>query len=138
MVALEAKPLPTLPWAEIDLSGPILVLVVPQVNTEIDKRKRDGRLGKRAREFNRLISPAAESGRPHRISEGSPTVDIAIARTARINWDNLDDLDPSEPDARVVAQILHARDVPDERKLLLSHDINPIAMASVKSCEPRL
>lgn len=130
MVALEAKPLPTLPWAEIDPSGPILILVVPQVNTEIDKRKRDGRLGKRAREFNRLIAPAAESGTPNRISGGSPAVDIAIARTTRINWDNLDDLDPAEPDARVVAQILHARDVPDERKLLLSHDTNPIAMAS--------
>ncbi|UVC15551.1 hypothetical protein [Mesorhizobium onobrychidis] len=130
MVALEGKPLPTLPWKEIDPVGPILVLVVPQVSTEIDKRKRDGRLSKRAREFNRLISPAAETGQPARIAEGPPAVDIAVARTARIDWDKLNDLDPEEADARVVAQILHARDVPEGQKLLLSHDINPIAMAS--------
>lgn len=130
MVALEGKPLPTLPWKEIDPSGPILVLVVPQVIKEIDKRKRDGRLAKRAREFNRLVSPAAESGRPARIAEGPPAVDIAVARTARVDWDMLDDLDPDEGDARVVAQILHALDLPDSRKMLLSHDINPIAMAS--------
>ncbi len=130
MVALEGKPLPTLPWKEIDPSGPILVLVVPQVSKETDKRKRDGRLAKRAREFNRLITPAAESGRPARIVEGPPAVDIAVARTARIDWDKLDDLDPEEGDARVVAQILHVFDVPDSRKMLLSHDINPIAMAS--------
>lgn len=129
-MALEGKPLPTLPWKEIDPSGPILVLVVPQVIKEIDKRKRDGRLAKRAREFNRLITPAAESGRPARIVEGPPAVDIAVARTARIDWDKLDDLDPEEGDARVVAQILHVFDVPDSRKMLLSHDINPIAMAS--------
>jgi len=130
MVALEGRPLRTLPWHEIDAAGPILVLVVPQVNAEIDKRKRDGRLSKRAREFNRLIGPAAEAASPTRISDGPPAVDIAVASCDRIEWDVLDDLDPEEGDARVVAQILYARDVPRERRLLLSHDINPIAIAS--------
>ncbi|UDL87313.1 hypothetical protein LGH82_19180 [Mesorhizobium sp. PAMC28654] len=130
MVALEGKPLETMPWHEIDPTGPILILVVPQVNSEIDKRKRDGRLGPRARAFNRLIAPAAETAAPHRIVEGPSPVDIAIARCARINWDLLDDLDPNEGDDRVVAQILHARDVPNDRKQLLSHDTNPIAIAS--------
>jgi hypothetical protein len=130
MVALEGKPLPNQPWGEIDQAGPILVLVVPQVLAEIDKRKRDGRLGKRAREFNRLISPAAESGMPRRIFDGPPTVDLAIAVCAKINWSAFDDLDPDEPDAKVVAQILHVRGVEPERKLLFSQDINPIAMAS--------
>jgi hypothetical protein len=50
MVALQGKPLSALPWQEIDAAGPILVLVVPQVMSEIDKRKRDGRLAKRARD----------------------------------------------------------------------------------------
>jgi hypothetical protein len=130
MVALEGKPLPSQPWSEIDPVGPILIMVVPQVNTEIDKRKRDGRLAKRAREFNRLIGPAAESASAVQISDGPPIVDIAIAKCARINWDSLNDLDPEEPDARVVAQILNVNDVPPERKLLFSQDINPIAMAS--------
>jgi hypothetical protein len=130
MVALEAKPMTRLPWQEIDPSGPILVLVVPQVNAEIDKRKRDGRLGKRAREFNRLISPAAESASAARIYQGPPVVDIAIATCDRVDWDSLNDLDPESPDARVVAQILHVRGVPPDRRLLFTHDINPIAMAS--------
>jgi hypothetical protein len=94
MVALEGKLLPTLPWKEIDAVGPILVLVVPQVRKEIDKRKRDGRLGKRAREFNSLIGPAAESGGTTPISGGLPPVDIGFATCERIDWDVLDDLDP--------------------------------------------
>jgi hypothetical protein len=130
MVALEARPLRELPWQEIDPNGPILVLLVPQVNTEIDRRKRDGRLAKRAREFNRIIAPAAETASPSRICDGPPVVDIAIAICDRINWDALDDLDPDSGDARVVAQILHARGVPHDKRLLFSHDINPIAMAA--------
>ncbi len=130
MVALEGKPLADQPWAEIDPVGPILVLVVPQVSTEIDKRKRDGRLGNRARAFNRLIRPAATSGKLHRIFQGPPAVDIGISIVDRIDWDALDDLDPDDPDAHVVAQILNARGVPQDRKLLLSQDINPISMAT--------
>ncbi|WP_155930634.1 hypothetical protein [Mesorhizobium sp. L2C084A000] len=130
MVALEGKPLETMPWHELDSTGPVLVLVVPQVNSEIDKRKRDGRLGKRARSFNRLISPAAETGFPHRIANGPPAVDIAVARHTRLDWDQHDDLDRDEGDDRVVVQILHARDVPEERKLLLTNDTNPIAIGS--------
>ncbi len=130
MVALEAKPLPKLPWHEIDPIGSILLLVVPQVNVEIDKRKRDGRLGRRAREFNRLISPAAESASATRVCEGPPNVDIGIAVCDRVDWGALDDLDPELADARMVAQILNARGVGLERSLLFSHDMNPLAMAS--------
>jgi hypothetical protein len=130
MVALEAKPLAMLPWHEIDDTGPILVLVVPQVNKEIDKRKRDGRLGQRARAFNRLIARAAEAASAVRIYEGQVVVDIALAVCERIDWTAYDDLDPEDGDARVVAEILHSRGAPSDRKLLFSHDINPIAMAA--------
>lgn len=130
MVALEGKPLADQRWRDIDRTGPILILVVPQVMREIDKRKRDGRLAKRARAFNRLIGPAAQSASTVRISDGPPIVDIGLAICDRVDWDALDDLDPEEPDARVVAQVLYARGVPAERRLLFSHDINPIAMAS--------
>lgn len=130
MVALEAKPLANLPWAEIDAAGPVLVLVVPQVMKEIDKRKRDGRLGRRARDFNRLIAPAAESGSAVQISVGPPQVNIAFAQIGRIDWDALQDLDPEEGDARVVAQVLNAAGVPAGVKTLFSYDNNPIAMAS--------
>src|SRR5690606_23748168 len=81
-------------------------------------------------EFNRLISSAAEAGLPTRICSGPPAVDIGIAVCDRIDWAALDDLDPEHADARLVAQVLHGRDVPHGLKMLLSHDINPIAMAS--------
>lgn len=130
MVALQGKPLEALPWAELDAEGPVLILVIPQVNAEIDKRKRDGRLNKRARAFNRLIAPAADNAAPHTIAAGPPAVDIAVARCERINWELFEDLDRDEGDDRVVAQILHALDVPNDRKLLLSHDTNPISIAA--------
>lgn len=129
MVTLEGKPLVSLPWTEVDPAGPILLLIVPQVMREIDKHKRDGRLARRAREFNRLVSPAAESAKPTRISDGPPAIDLAFAACDRIDWDALEDLDPDEGDARVVAQMLYARGLAVEKKILLSHDNNPIAMA---------
>lgn len=130
MIALEGKPLASLPWKEIDETGAILILVVPQVMKEIDKHKRDGRLGRRAREFNRIVGPAAETSSAVQISAGPPRVDIAFATIGKINWGAYDDLDPEEGDARVVAQILHAQDVPINKRLLFSHDNNPIAMAA--------
>jgi hypothetical protein len=130
MVALEGKPMHQLPWKEVDKAGPLLVLVLPQVMKEIDKRKRDGRLAKRAREFNRLIGPAAVAAAPAQIVAGPPAVDIAMAECERITWDAYDDLDPEEGDDRVVAQLLHAKGIPNDRKLLFSYDNNPIAIAS--------
>jgi hypothetical protein len=90
-------------------SGAILLLFVPQVLKEVDSKKRDGRLAKHAREFNRLIAPAAETGGVVRLVDGPPFVDLALAVTNRIDWDQLDDLDPDEPDARVVAQVLNEK-----------------------------
>jgi hypothetical protein len=130
MVILECRLLTELPWEEIDCEGPILILVVPQVQSEVDKRKRDGRLGPRARAFNRTISPCAQSLTPVRIVEGLPIVDIDLAVCDRIDWDALGDVDPDDADTRIVAQIAHARGVSAGRRVLLSHDINPIATAS--------
>lgn len=133
MIALECKPLDSLRWSDFGSTGRILVMVVPQVNAEIDKRKRDGRLGKRARIFNKIIAPAAESGVPEVISKGSPEVSVCVARCSRIDWDVLDEFDPQEGDHKVVAQILHAKGIPNERKILLSQDTNPIFLASSKN-----
>lgn len=137
MIALECKPLDKLQWSDVGGTGRILVMVVPQVNTEIDKRKRDGRLGKRAREFNRLIASAAESGFPEIISKGSPEVSVCVARCSRIDWDALEEFDPQEGDHKVVAQIIHAKGIPNERKVLLSQDTNPIFLASSKNIKCR-
>lgn len=137
MIPLEGRPLPELPWQELGLGQKVLLLVVPQVLQEVDKRKRDGRLGKRAREFRRLVEPAALAGAPIRLVDGPPVVDLALAPSSRIDWDKLDDLDPDEGDAKVVAQILHERGVPDERKMLFSHDMLPIALASRRGLSVR-
>lgn len=129
-VVLEGKALSELPWDEIDSAGRILVLFVPQVLKEIDSKKRDGRLQKYARGFNRLIASAAETGEPIRLIDGSLVVDISLAETRIINWDELDDLDMDEPDARVIAQVLNEKHTFFEDRIFVSQDINPIGIAT--------
>jgi len=128
-VVLEALPLKDLPWSEIDPVGPILILLTPTLLSEVDSKKRDGRLGVRAREFNRLVAPIAEHGQPINLVADIPRVDIVIARCRRIDWDSYDDLDPSQGDARIIAEVLNVRGVPEEQRLVVSQDINPLFMA---------
>ena len=91
MVVLHGQPLDKQPWKEIDPFGPILVLIVPQVQTEIDKRKLDGRLSARARAFSRLIRPSvSKGGEPIQIVSGPPVVDIGMAFPKPIPWEKLD------------------------------------------------
>lgn len=129
-VVLEGGKLGDQPWREIDASGEILLLFVPQVLKEIDSKKRDGRLAKHARDFNRLIGPAAETGGIVRLVDGPPLVDLSMAVTNRIDWDKLDDLDPAEADALVIAQVLNEKHTNFDDRLFVSQDINPIGMAT--------
>jgi len=129
MVALECKPINELPWSEFDSVGPILILVVPQVNAEVDKRKRDGRLQKRARSFNRLLSTAVDSGKPALISSSVIDVYISVAFCEKINWTEFDDLDSQEGDHRIVAQVLKEKYISKNDKIFLSHDSNPLFLA---------
>lgn len=129
-IILECRPLHDLPWEEVDPSGPILALITPTVIKEIDSKKQDGRIGKRAREFNRLIAPVAAGGAPIVIRESMPRVELALASSTRIKWDHFDDLDPDDGDSCIVAEVLHAKDITHSGKVLVSHDIKPIAFAS--------
>ncbi len=129
-IILEGRPLAELPWQEIDADGPILALMTPTAIKEVDSKKQDGRIGKRAREFNRLIAPVAAGGAPIIIRESAPRVELALSRAVRIQWDQHDDLDPDDGDSCIVAEVLHARDMSAHGKLLVSHDIKPIAFAS--------
>lgn len=129
-VILEGRPLEELPWQEIDAEGPILALMTPTAIKEIDSKKQDGRVGKRARAFNRLIAPVAAGGLPILIRESAPRVELALSRAVRIPWDLYDDLDPEDGDSRIVAEVLHAKDISAAGKLIVSHDIKPIAFAS--------
>ncbi|PZM08086.1 hypothetical protein CPY51_30555 [Rhizobium tubonense] len=128
MVVLESHPLAQLPWQEIDIAGPILLLVLPQVQSEIDKRKRDGRLAERARAFSRLIAPSVVERKPVRIADKRVVVDIALAACDPVDYERLD-LDRNEGDHRVVGQMLNVRGIDLARSILISHDVNPIAVA---------
>jgi hypothetical protein len=128
-IVLEGKSLSDLPWAEVIADGSILALIVPKAMEEIDAKKRDGRLGPIARAFNRLIAPSVIQGKPVVIREAAPRVELAMAVCNRIKWDDYDELDPDDGDSRIVAEALNARDVSPDHRLLVSHDIKPLAYA---------
>lgn len=127
-IILEGKPLKDLPWVELTNEDPIVILFVPQVLKEVDKRKRDGRLGRFAREFSRLISSAI-NGESVIVREHSPRVEVGLAGIHRIKWNQYDDLDPDDADARVIAEIIHAKHVDDKTKIIVSNDVNPLTHA---------
>ncbi|MDP3801575.1 MAG: hypothetical protein U1C74_28005 [Phenylobacterium sp.] len=128
-VVLEGKPLADLPWSDVDARGPILALFTPTALKEIDSKKRDGRLGKIARAFNRLIGTAI-GGVPVVVRETGPRVEVTLAICDRIRWSSYDDLDPDDGDSRIVAEILHARGIDAHEKVLVSQDIKPLAFAA--------
>lgn len=123
-VVLETRPLDQLPWTELG-QGPILLLVCRTVQSEIDAKKGDGRLGERSRAFNRLLDRFLETRFPVALRLEGPKVDVALLRNASIDWTALDDLDRDDADDRIVAQGLNAL-VDDRARLeLLSHDMRP-------------
>jgi hypothetical protein len=127
-VILEGKDLKDLPWEEIDISGPILVLLLPTLLNEIDSKKRDGRLGVRARDFNRLVAPLASKIDLITIRDTNPRVDMALALCSKIQWDLYDDLDQNEGDSRLVAEALNIKNHTKEGLILISQDINPMIL----------
>lgn len=129
-IILEGRSLSDLPWEEIDADGPILALLTPTAIKEMDARKHDGRVGERARAFNRLIGPVAAGGAPVVIRESGPRVELALAHAVRIPWDQYDDLDPADGDSCIVAEALNAKDMNADGKLLVSNDLKPIIFAS--------
>lgn len=127
-MVFEARPLAQLDWASI-VDGPILLLVLPQVSAEVDGRKRDGRLGQRARDLNRLLEPSIESGDAVVLVDAPVRVDLAYVAAGRIDWEQLDDLERDNGDDRIVAQALHAQIDDPARIEILSFDSRPRAAA---------
>lgn len=122
-VVLETKPLVQLPWEEL-FPGTVLLLVTRQAQSEIDARKSDSRLGKRARAFNRLLDQFIETRVPSQLIE-EPRIDIATVANGRIDWSLLDDLDRDDGDDRIVAQMINARVDSPARLVMFSHDMRP-------------
>ena len=94
------------------------------MQSEIDAKKNDGRLGKRARTFNKLLDIYIETRQPVQILI-QPRIDVALITNRRIDWDILDDLDRDDGDDRIVAQALHAIINEPARLVVLSHDMRP-------------
>lgn len=128
-VILEGRPIQALPWSEIDATGPILVVITPRVLSEIDSKKNDKRLGTRARDFNRLVAPLVLSDTPVAIGDSALRVDLVLATCAPIEWEAYDDLDRAESDDRIVAEVLATQRLPDDEKVFVSQDINPLMKA---------
>jgi len=103
-LVLQGKPLDELPWEQIDQEGPIEILVVPKVASEIDSKKQDGRLTVIARTFNRMIAPLALGTLAEVvIRAASPRVVLSLAYPSPINWEDYQSLEPGDSDSRVVA-----------------------------------
>lgn len=128
-IVLEGKPVTDLPWEEVAADGTIKVLIVPKAMEEIDAKKRDGRLGPYARAFNRLIAPSIIQNDVVILRESGPRVELAMAVCTRIDWERFDELDPNDGDSRIVAEALHVQGVDCDRRVLISHDIKPLAYA---------
>lgn len=129
-IVLEGRPVSELPWTDLASQGLIRVLIVPKAMEEIDAKKRDGRLAPIARAFNRLIAPSVTGGGPVVLREADPRVELRMATCSRIPWDDYDELDPADGDGRIVAEALNVRDVASPNRVLVSHDIKPLAYAS--------
>lgn len=129
-IALECSELNGLPWKDISATGAILVLVVPTVMQEVDSKKNHARLSDHARRFNRTLRPLLE-GQPTVLIRESPAprVEIALADCSRVDWAQYPDLDPEEPDSRVVAQALCAQGPSTESRVVVSQDIRPLYLA---------
>jgi hypothetical protein len=128
-IVLEGRPATDLPWEQVTKDGLIRVLIVPKAMEEIDAQKRNGRLGPHARAFNRLISPSVISGEPVILREAGPRVELQMATCSRIPWSDYDELDPDDGDSRIVAEALNVRNVTSANRVLISHDIKPLAYA---------
>lgn len=129
-VALECLALDQLPWREVDNRGPILVLVVPTVLQEVDSKKNHARLGDHARRFNRMMRSLLGGAATVVVRQApAPKVEVALADCGRIDWERYPDLDPDEPDSRVVAQALTARGPSQGQRVVVSQDIRPLHLA---------
>lgn len=59
----------------------------------------------------------------------APQVEVALADCGRVDWKQYPELDPDEPDSRVVAQALSARGPSRESRMVVSQDIRPLHLA---------
>ena len=128
-VALQCLDLTQLPWKEIDLDGPLLVLVVPTVLKEVDSKKNDARLSKHARRFNGHLRPLLMDQEYLVIKKDSPVVHLKTAICGVIDWGALPGLDRVEPDHKIIAESLNVVGYEGIDRIFVSQDILPLSLA---------
>lgn len=128
-ILLEGKPLADLPWEDLKTNGPIVATFALKVLTEIDARKRDGRLGKIAREFNRIMQPVVTSPEPLKLEGCSSDVYLFVPRCSRLDWTKFPDMDQDDSDSRIIVEVLHCLGIPPNKSLFISNDLKPIFLA---------
>lgn len=120
-VVLHFKRLDDLDWSEI-LPGPCIFVIPPAVISELDghKTSRDHKVSKRSRQALPWLEKANKT-------EIRPSCHLLLhPLEPRATLDSHPELDPGEPDDRIVATALEFRDSdPDSKVLVLSGDTGP-------------
>ena len=128
-VIFECKPLIDLPWHELSTPFPLVLVFVPQVLKEVDSKKQDGRIGKRAREFNRLLVQVTEHDDCMLLPNQAKPIYLTIGKPRRIDWGRFGEEDPDDGDTRVALEIAHLPGDLAQRGVLVSNDVKPIWLA---------
>jgi hypothetical protein len=127
-IILENKPLEQIGWRKIGKFSRVLVVIVPQVSTEIDKFKLNNRLSERVRAFNRHLKKFVKTEMPVELRAKDPQVSLAFMHPGVVDWDALN-LDPREADDKVVGQIAKIKSETRLNIKFLSGDTNPVHLA---------
>jgi hypothetical protein len=119
------QPIQNIPWESVVGVGTVLILLIPQNMIEIDKRKRDGKLHKRARDVGAIARKIIESGENYPLS---PRLHVGYASDVRVDWEGLD-LDRSEGDHRMIGEAVSIPGIPNQKLQFFGHDSYPIGLA---------
>ncbi|MFC2952037.1 hypothetical protein ACFOOP_08855 [Marinicaulis aureus] len=119
------KPISELPWKEVDPIGPIILLALPQLLSEVDSKKRDGRLAKKARQFNRYFDSSDDVNLPIELCKSAPKVYLIAPPIRGIDWSGISDLDPKHPDDILAAQALNVAATGDVEPTFFGFDNRP-------------
>jgi hypothetical protein len=134
-VVLEGLPLAQVPWAELVGPGAVLIVCVPTVLNEIDRKKQDGRLGETARAFGRLVRPVALSGKPVVLDGEGGRVHLGLATVGRLAWQAYSHLEQTDADSRIVLECIQAHEGRIGKRLFVSHDTRALAIARQEGLE---
>jgi hypothetical protein len=119
-VILECEPLAKLHWNEVG-DGRKLMMITPTVLKQVDAKKHDGRLGRIARDFRRLLEPLL---RQEVVRVANIEIELAPRMPLKKNFE----LDSADSDQRILLEMLSCG-APLERIIFVSGDMQPVVDA---------